>query len=131
MREYNKEKVYPKKSEAVLRKKKEHPEYVERVSTKSQLTQSEYWRHWKMKKTHGIGMFEYRKMYEDQGGKCAICGDVKASNGRDGLVIDHCHKEGHLRKLLCAQCNIGLGHFRDDVQRMIKAIEYLKVFQKD
>ena len=84
-----------------------------------------------LKRTYGITLDEYKRRYSEQGGKCGICGDVRPDCGRDGLVVDHCHAEGNVRKLLCTHCNKGLGHFRDNVQRMVKAIEYLKLFQKD
>lgn len=52
-------------------------------------------------------------------GKCAICG----SSYR--LHIDHDHKTGQLRGLLCHFCNTGLGHFRDSPERLRAAIAYL------
>lgn len=126
MREYNKLKVYPARAEKVDEKKRSHPEYSERVSTRSQLTQAEYWRHWKLKKSYGIGIFEYYEMYEKQQGKCVVCGINRPNKGKEGLVIDHCHTKGHIRGLLCVHCNTGLGQFKDDVQLLQKAIEYLK-----
>jgi hypothetical protein len=46
---------------------------------------------------------------------------------RDGrsLSIDHCHKTGKIRGLLCKDCNIGLGHFKDNIKLLQKAEEYL------
>lgn len=125
MREYNKENVYPEKAKKAKERREKNPEYSERVSTRSLLTQAEYWRHWKMKKAYGIGIFEYRKMYAEQEGKCAICDTNRPDKGKDGLVVDHCHDSGHIRKLLCVHCNTGLGQFRDNVQLLAKAIDYL------
>ena len=51
---------------------------------------------------------------------CAIC----KSSAR--LVIDHCHDTLAFRGLLCNECNVGLGLFRDDPVRMRKAIAYLE-----
>lgn len=126
MREYNKEKVFPKKAKLVEEKKRNNPDYVERVSTRSQMNQSEYWRHWKMKQKYGIGLLEYREMYSNQNGKCLICNELKPNNGKNGLVIDHCHNKGHVRGLLCSNCNTGLGQFKDDIVLLQKAIDYLK-----
>ena len=126
MREYNKENVYPKRSELAELKRKSNPEYTERVSTRSQLSQAEYWRHWKMKKSYGIGIFEYYQMYDEQKGKCGICEKERLNKGKDGLVVDHCHNKGHVRGLLCVHCNTGLGQFKDNVELLHKAIEYLK-----
>lgn len=59
-------------------------------------------------------------LVQKQNGKCAICGATEK------LVLDHCHKTGGKRAVLCTQCNVGLGMFRDNVDTLLKAIEYLK-----
>lgn len=51
---------------------------------------------------------------------CAICGGDKR------LSIDHDHSSGRVRGLLCSPCNAGLGMFKDDPERLAKAIGYLK-----
>ena len=53
---------------------------------------------------------------------CAICGYPQFS---EDLSIDHCHETGEVRGLLCKHCNLGLGHFRDDPERLKAAIDYL------
>jgi len=70
-------------------------------------------------KKYGLTVEQFEKMMEDQKGSCAIC------NRELPLVIDHCHNTGKVRKLLCTPCNIGLGSFGDDIERLRKAIEYL------
>ena len=51
---------------------------------------------------------------------CAIC-------GRDDvpLVVDHCHSVGTLRGALCTNCNTGIGFFKDNVELLKNAINYL------
>ena len=41
-------------------------------------------------------------------------------------AIDHDHRTGKIRQLLCHYCNCGLGSFEDNVERLNKAVEYLK-----
>ena len=63
-------------------------------------------------------------MLEAQDGVCAICGKTPQQNIKR-LYVDHDHETGDVRGLLCQQCNIGLGAFRDDKAVLHKAIKYL------
>jgi len=81
-----------------------------------------------LKYTLGITGDDYKSLYEKQSGKCAICGVSKPLHGTPknrALAVDHDHKTGVIRALLCDPCNKGLGHFGDDVDLMKKATEYL------
>lgn len=51
------------------------------------------------------------------------------SFGRMELSIDHCHTTGKVRGLLCRQCNIALGKFKEDVTILQSAIAYLKKYE--
>lgn len=77
---------------------------------------------------YGITVEKMRAMAEAQGHKCAICGE-KETIHRNGLVrhlaVDHDHKTGAIRDLLCQACNTGLGKFKDDPEILAKAIAYL------
>ena len=81
------------------------------------------------KKRYNITPQEYEAMLEAQNYKCAICNkkaeDNKRGNRVESLNIDHCHKTKHIRGLLCHQCNSGLGHFKDNTEFLLKAVEYL------
>ena len=76
---------------------------------------------------------DYDELYRAQGGLCAICGKseiamIWASRGRtkvSHLAVDHDHKTGAIRGLLCYRCNIGLGSFRDDPALLRQAARYL------
>ncbi len=74
---------------------------------------------------HSITQPEFDSMLAAQGGACKICGQALESSGRTGLHIDHDHKTDKIRGLLCSSCNVGLGFFRDDPERLIAAINYL------
>ena len=82
---------------------------------------------------YGITIEEYKAMIVAQDNKCAICflPETKIWRGKQTeLCLDHCHKNGGLRQLLCFQCNLGLGAFKDDPQRLQSAITYLKKHQQ-
>lgn len=68
---------------------------------------------------YGISVEELQALINRE--VCDICG--KKPERR--LVIDHCHREGNVRGVLCDQCNTALGLLDDDVERMRKAIEYI------
>jgi len=72
----------------------------------------------------GITLDVYNKILEGQNGVCAICKD-ECLTGRQ-LAVDHDHKTGKVRGLLCMECNIGLGKFKDSSELLSKAISYLQ-----
>lgn len=71
----------------------------------------------------GLQPGEFAAMSVAQNGLCGCCGEPP---GQKGLQVDHCHRSGQVRALLCGPCNLGLGSFRDDPQRLRKAIAYLE-----
>lgn len=73
----------------------------------------------------GIDLDEYERMEREQGGVCSICGNPNDQNGRR-LHVDHCHRTGRVRALLCCLCNTALGKFQDDPRRLQAAIRYLE-----
>ena len=77
------------------------------------------------KKT-GFSPSDIETMLRKQNGACAICGISFEVMKTTGINADHCHTTGAPRGLLCADCNRGLGSFRDDTLRLEKAIAYLK-----
>ena len=75
-------------------------------------------------KNYGITLEDYNRMFGEQNGCCKICGkhqqDLKAS-----LHVDHNHTTGKVRGLLCHHCNVGIGHFEDNIALLSNAIAYL------
>ena len=63
------------------------------------------------------------QMYRTQNGRCWICD--QPFGPLDSFVIDHCHRTHKVRGLLCNECNLGLGNFRDCVSNLIRAVMYL------
>ena len=76
-------------------------------------------------RNYGIGIDQYNKMLDAQGGKCAIC-EKHQELCKKSLAVDHCHKTKTIRSLLCGDCNTGIGKFKDDVSLLKKVIEYLR-----
>lgn len=70
-----------------------------------------------------MSLGEYEAMSVAQAGVCAICSEPCPTGKR--LAVDHDHVSGRVRGLLCASCNNGLGRFRDDVDRLQRAADYL------
>ena len=65
-----------------------------------------------LRTNYGITLNEYNAILKNQKHKCKICG-VHEKHCNRGVFVDHNHKTGSVRALLCHNCNSGLGHFRD------------------
>lgn len=75
-------------------------------------------------KTYGITAEQYQALYEAQDGRCYIC--RRATGATKRLAVDHDHATGFVRGLLCKPCNRDvLGHLRDSVMALIRAVRYL------
>ena len=87
---------------------------------KCKICYAKYYNQWYKKHKYGITPDDETKIFDCQGGICAIC-------GRDlALFIDHNHITGVVRGLLCFNCNIALGSFNDDPDNLRKAADYLE-----
>lgn len=74
---------------------------------------------------YGVEHGTYDTMFTAQNGQCAICKTTEPGLGTKRFAIDHCHTSGRVRGLLCHRCNQGLGYFKDDAERIHRAIQYL------
>lgn len=85
-----------------------------------------YNRAYNLKASFGITLDDYEALRIIQEGACAICKESTAKAPRGGnFAVDHCHRTGVIRGLLCFPCNAGVGNFRDDPEVIKKAITYL------
>lgn len=75
------------------------------------------------KSRYGVGAEQVAGMMEAQGHACAIC-----SRSPFKPVVDHCHRNGTVRGLLCHNCNLALGHARDNPDILVAAANYLHSF---
>lgn len=103
--------------------KNSHPGYATRWSAENSETPSraawreEYRRNGKQRakdlvRIYGITPAQYDEMLAAQGGKCCICRRAKPGHNRiNHFMVDHDHKTGSVRGLLCASCNMRLGWF--------------------
>ena len=69
------------------------------------------------RRTYGVGVSWVKEQLEVQNWKCAICrteGFKMREDHVSGMNLDHCHKTGKVRALLCHNCNRGLGLMQDD-----------------
>jgi len=89
--------------------------------------------HWTMMRTYNIKPEEYYDKLKEQNFKCAICGEEETSvawNNKEGkvkkLAIDHDHKTGKIRALLCVRCNTFLGRVNENINLIQSMIDYLK-----
>lgn len=80
-----------------------------------------------LQKEFGITLEEYENRFEEQRGCCSICGEHQSKLKRR-LAVDHDHKTGKVRSLLCGKCNTGLGQFNDDEELLVAAANYLRKY---
>ena len=74
-----------------------------------------------LKYKYGITLKFYNKLLKKQKGKCLIC----EKTSKRTLHIDHDHKTGKIRGLLCFRCNYGLGYFKDNLKIFKNIVKYL------
>lgn len=78
----------------------------------------------KYKAKYGISLEEYNGMFADQNGCCKICKTHQVEFKRK-LHVDHCHKTGKVRGLLCHNCNLAIGCLKEDPAIIAAALEYV------
>jgi hypothetical protein len=107
-------------------------EWRKRNSERDKEAKRQWWKKNKIKKRLitwrqsgiKITLDEFNLLKSNQGGKCAIC--FRPDEGyKKSLAVDHDHKTGKVRGLLCGSCNVGIGQFKDSVDLLNSAIGYL------
>lgn len=97
---------------------------VRKKDIKYKESRKKYARDYHFKNEYGISAEERDALLVAQSHKCAICG-VDEAELKHKLRVDHCHASGEVRELLCNSCNTGLGNYRDSIDLLSKAIQYL------
>lgn len=119
---------YWKEPVVSLEKRADRAEYIREWSRKARESNPDYHKNLFLKRRYGISIDRYNEMLADQGGCCAICGKTETNEiaGRTlSLAVDHDHRTGAVRALLCSACNTALGLFNDDRHTLEAAIMYL------
>ena len=84
-------------------------------------------RSWARKTKYNFPQELYDERLDDQGGVCAICG-TDNPGGRGQFHADHNHQTNQPRGVLCHNCNVALGNFKDNPELLEKAIVYLSKY---
>lgn len=106
------------------------PEHREKLKRLAREADKAAKRDSRLRRTFGIGADEFDALLAEQGGGCAICQSRIGDSAGRRLAVDHCHDSGAVRGLLCSACNLGLGKFGDDPDRLERAAVYLRARQR-
>lgn len=82
----------------------------------------------RIRRQYSITPEKYDRMLQEQNGVCAICHQPESRTRKNivtSLCVDHNHKTGKVRSLLCSRCNTGLGKFMDNPELLQAASNYL------
>lgn len=75
---------------------------------------------------YGLSVADYDRMLTAQKGRCAICDRKKLTARSRRLAVDHCHKSGRVRGLLCLACNSALGLLSESAERCEAMARYIR-----
>ena len=120
-----------KKRKYMRKRYRENPrpqiEYAQEYDKKRRKIEPEAYRAIQYKRRYGITIEQFDAMVVSQNGLCAICQEpFPPIRKKMAIHVDHCHDTNHVRGLLCARCNVGLGLFGDSIDRLVDASAYLK-----
>lgn len=110
---------YQKRPDVIVRKNEG------RVSGNGRTQRDEYRLQW----LYAISSSDRQALIDKQLGRCAICAEELIAGKH--THTDHCHRTGKVRGMLCATCNVGLGHFKDDPARLRAAAHYLEAHSSE
>lgn len=110
--------------------RKAHPKVVKERWEKWANENKEKIKDSKLKRLYGLSVKSYKLLLLRQSKRCAICNRHENFVYRGKLDIDHCHKTGKVRGLLCSSCNNILGRCKDSIHVLKMAIKYLNKNEK-
>jgi len=104
--------------------RKNNPERKKQLDKKWKAANKESVKNQHLKSKYGISIEEYNKMLIAQEFCCSIC-ESSFSSFKAAPAVDHCHKSGAVRELLCSNCNSLLGFAKENEYTLQKALEYI------
>jgi|688.fasta_scaffold316902_2 hypothetical protein len=110
----NKDEFSEYRKEVYKKKKEKNPELL-RDEARFRMT----------KRVYGLTKEQYYIMLSNQNNRCKICNKILDPASKF-THIDHCHQTSKVRGILCGSCNNGLGMFKDNIQNLYSAINYLQ-----
>ena len=123
---------YPEKSRASVKLyqarhrdkvKMAHAKYYQRTKEVTRLIKRDQ----ELRRYYGINLKKLKELITSQGGICQLCDRVFDGSTKNLKPhVDHDHKNGRVRGILCHRCNSGLGCFDDSLERLQRAIDYLR-----
>ena len=84
-----------------------------------------------LKRIYGLIFEEFESMLSDQDNCCAICGSTKPLGRHKRFNVDHHHKTGRVRGLLCKSSHIALSEVDSNIHTLKSMIEYLEHHEQD
>lgn len=112
-------------AEAALHRVRYHsdPIWRERIKARNRASARKHGRR-RLLARYGLTLESFDSLFVGQGRRCAIC--LSKEPGGKGWCVDHCHIEGHVRGILCTNCNRGIGNLRDSAENCRRAAQYLE-----
>jgi hypothetical protein len=108
-----------------------HSEHKRKLNIRAKCKEKDFFktnkakiRNRRLKEDYGISPKDYQQMFLQQNGKCDIC-KISIDSLSMNLSVDHCHRTGRIRGLLCHHCNFGMGNFKDSLILLESAKQYL------
>lgn len=126
---------YCEKNKEKIKQKRNTPEYREKERIRKNTPENrEFTKQWQKdnkdilheRRVNKKYNTNYRKLFEEQKSCCKIC-NTHQDELTKKLAVDHCHETDIVRGLLCSKCNTGLGQFNDNIELLLKAIDYIKI----
>lgn len=116
-------------SAALAARRKANPEKAKAISQRYKKAHPERVRNANLKVKFGITLEDYNRMWNNQNGRCAACSEPETATWNNIvklLAVDHNHRTGKVRALLCQRCNCALGNIGDSIERLKNLINYLE-----